>query len=74
MDRIPTARPSWTDEMRDAAVATLDSIHWVKAQKVESLAKNLPSIVEHYTRPHAKMGHLHFGLLLGWQGLEKETK
>ena len=33
MDRIPTARPSWTDEMRDAAVATLDSKHWVKGPK-----------------------------------------
>ena len=33
MERIPTARPSWTDEMRDAAVATLDSRHWVKGPK-----------------------------------------
>lgn len=33
MDRIPTARPSWTDEMRDAAVSTLDSRHWVKGPK-----------------------------------------
>ena len=33
MERIPTARPSWTDEMRDAAVSTLDSRHWVKGPK-----------------------------------------
>ena len=33
MERIPTARPSWTDEMREAAVSTLDSRHWVKGPK-----------------------------------------
>ena len=29
-ERIPLARPSWTDEMRMAAVNTLDSGRWVK--------------------------------------------
>ena len=33
MDRIPTARPSWPDEMRAAAVSTLDSRYWVKGPK-----------------------------------------
>ena len=33
MDRIPTARPSWTNEMRAAAVATLDTKNWVKGPK-----------------------------------------
>jgi perosamine synthetase len=30
MERITMARPSWDEEMRDAAVTTLDSLHWVK--------------------------------------------
>ncbi len=30
MERIPMARPSWDDEMRQAAMKTLDSLHWVK--------------------------------------------
>ena len=33
MERIPTARPSWNDEMRKAALETLDSKHWVKGPK-----------------------------------------
>ena len=39
MDRIPTARPSWTDEMRAAAVSTLDSRHWVKGPKGREFGK-----------------------------------
>ena len=39
MDRIPTARPSWTDEMREAAVSTLDSRHWVKGPKGREFGK-----------------------------------
>jgi perosamine synthetase len=30
MERIPMARPSWDDDMRRAALETLDSLHWVK--------------------------------------------
>ena len=30
MERIPMARPSWDEEMRAAAIATLDSGQWVK--------------------------------------------
>lgn len=30
MERIAMARPSWDEEMRDAAMETLDSLHWVK--------------------------------------------
>lgn len=30
MERIPMARPSWDDDMRQAALDTLDSLHWVK--------------------------------------------
>jgi perosamine synthetase len=30
MERIPMARPSWDEEMRQAAMDTLDSLHWVK--------------------------------------------
>lgn len=30
MERIAMARPSWDDEMRNAAMETLDSLHWVK--------------------------------------------
>ena len=33
MQRIPTARPSWNDEMRIAAIETLDSLKWVKGVK-----------------------------------------
>ena len=33
MLRIPLARPSWDDEMRQAAIATLDSGQWVKGQQ-----------------------------------------
>jgi len=33
MQRIPTARPSWDDEMRNAAIETLDSRKWVKGDK-----------------------------------------
>ena len=33
MLRIPLARPSWDDEMRQAAMATLDSRQWVKGQQ-----------------------------------------
>lgn len=33
MLRIPLARPSWDDEMRQAAIATLDSRQWVKGQQ-----------------------------------------
>ena len=39
MDRIPTARPSWTDEMRAAAVSTLDSRYWVKGPKGREFGK-----------------------------------
>ncbi len=30
------ARPSWSDEMRSAAVETLDSKHWVKGRQVQA--------------------------------------
>ena len=30
MERISMARPSWDNEMREAAISTLDSLHWVK--------------------------------------------
>ena len=33
MLRIPLSRPSWDDEMRQAAIATLDSKQWVKGQQ-----------------------------------------
>ena len=33
MLRIPLARPSWDEEMRQAAIATLDSKQWVKGQQ-----------------------------------------
>lgn len=35
MERIPMARPSWNDEMRSAAMDTLDSKHWVKGRQVQ---------------------------------------
>ena len=35
MQRIPTARPSWDDQMRKAAIDTLDSKRWVKGAKGE---------------------------------------
>mgnify|MGYP001199161653 FL=1 len=40
MDRIPTARPSWNDEMRRAAVDTLDSKRWVKGQKGQQFGED----------------------------------
>lgn len=33
MKRIPMARPSWDDEMRAAAMDTLDSLYWVKGSQ-----------------------------------------
>ena len=33
------ARPSWNDEMRSAAVETLDSKHWVKGRQVQAFGK-----------------------------------
>ena len=33
------ARPSWNDEMRTAAIATLDSKHWVKGHQVQQFGK-----------------------------------
>ena len=39
MERIPMARPSWDDEMRSAAVATLDSLHWVKGPQGKAFGR-----------------------------------
>ncbi len=39
MERIPMARPSWEKEMRDAALATLDSKQWVKGTQVAGFGK-----------------------------------
>ncbi len=33
MGRISIARPSWDDEMRQAAISTLDSLRWVKGEQ-----------------------------------------
>ena len=38
-ERIPLARPSWTDEMRNAAVSTLDSGRWVKGPQGRAFAQ-----------------------------------
>ena len=38
-ERIPLARPSWTDEMRKAAVSTLDSGRWVKGPQGRAFAQ-----------------------------------
>ena len=37
--RIPLARPSWTQEMRNAAMATLDSGQWVKGPHGRAFAQ-----------------------------------
>lgn len=37
--RIPLARPSWTEEMRTAAMATLDSGQWVKGPQGRAFAE-----------------------------------
>lgn len=39
MERIPMARPSWDDDMRAAALATLDSGQWVKGAQVREFGK-----------------------------------
>ena len=39
MQRIPMARPSWDDEMRAAAVKTLDSLHWVKGPEGKAFGR-----------------------------------
>ncbi len=36
---IPLSRPSWTDEMRKAAISTLDSGHWVKGPQSRAFAQ-----------------------------------
>lgn len=38
-ERIPLARPSWTDEMRQVAMSTLDSGRWVKGPQGRSFAE-----------------------------------
>ncbi len=38
-ERIPLARPSWTDEMRQAAMDTLDSGQWVKGPQGRAFAE-----------------------------------
>ena len=38
-ERIPLARPSWTDEMRQAAIETLDSRRWVKGPQGRAFAQ-----------------------------------
>ena len=38
-ERIPLARPSWTDEMRQAAMDTLDSGQWVKGPHGRAFAE-----------------------------------
>ena len=38
-ERIPLARPSWTDEMRKAAVSTLDSGRWGKGPQGRAFAQ-----------------------------------
>lgn len=38
-ERIPLARPSWTDEMRRAAMDTLDSGRWVKGPQGRAFAE-----------------------------------
>lgn len=38
-ERIPLARPSWTSEMRQAAIDTLDSGHWVKGPQSRAFAQ-----------------------------------
>ena len=38
-ERIPLARPSWTDEMRKAAISTLDSGRWVKGPQGRAFAE-----------------------------------
>lgn len=37
--RIPLARPSWTEDMRDAAMKTLDSGQWVKGPNGRAFAQ-----------------------------------
>ena len=38
-ERIPLARPSWTEEMRHAAIETLDSGRWVKGPQGKAFAE-----------------------------------
>ena len=38
-ERIPLARPSWTEDMRNAAIATLDSGQWVKGPHGKAFAQ-----------------------------------
>ena len=38
-ERIPLARPSWTEDMRGAALATLDSGRWVKGPQGRAFAE-----------------------------------
>ena len=39
MERIPTGRPSWDQEMRNAALAVLDSKQWVKGAQGRAFGK-----------------------------------
>ena len=39
MERIAMARPSWDEEMREAALSTLDSLHWVKGPQGKAFGR-----------------------------------
>ncbi len=43
MERISMARPSWDDEMRQAALDTLDSLHWVKGPQGKAFGSEFAS-------------------------------
>ena len=66
MDRIPTARPSWTDEMRAAAVSTLDSRYWVKGPKGREFGEKFAEHCGALVATLVKMGPLHYGQHYGF--------
>ncbi|MDA0925661.1 MAG: DegT/DnrJ/EryC1/StrS family aminotransferase, partial [archaeon] len=43
MKRIAMAQPSWDDEMRAAAMDTLDSLHWVKGPQGKAFGAEFAS-------------------------------
>jgi len=43
MERLPMARPTWDDEMRQAALDTLDSLHWVKGPQGKAFGAEFAS-------------------------------
>ena len=63
MERISMARPSWDDEMRQAALDTLDSLHWVKGPQGKAFGSEFASYSDAVQGTPCQSGSVALGLL-----------